>query len=177
MSHPNARLTPYGRLVLVERILAGYRVADVAAQLGCSRTCAYKWLHRYRAEGPGGLADRSSRPHCTPHRIDAGLERAICQLRASVRRGADWIAGELGICASTVGRVLRRNQMPHLSMLDALTGAPMRRGPATRVRYERDHPGELIHIDVKKLGRIPDGGRLARARTHHRGPQASVGGL
>jgi transposase InsO family protein len=147
-------------------------VADVASQLGCSRTCAYKWLHRYRAEGAGGLADRSSRPHRTPHRIDPRLERAICQLRASVRRGAEWIAAELGVPASTVGRVLQRNHMPHLSMLDALTGAPMRRGPATRVRYEREHPGELIHIDVKKLGRIPDGGgwrvhgRTTEARRH-----------
>ena len=158
VSHPNARLTPYGRLVLVERITAGYRVADVAAQLGCSRTCAYKWLTRYQTEGPGGLADRTSRPTHTPHRIDADLEQAICTLRAHTRRGAEWIAAELGLCAATVGRVLRRNGMPHLSMLDALTGAPIRRGPATRVRYERATPGELIHIDVKKLGRIPTGG-------------------
>jgi transposase InsO family protein len=158
MAHPNARLTPRGRLLLVERILAGYRVADVAAQLGCSRTCAYKWLARYRAEGTSGLVDRSSRPMRTPHRIAAALEQAILELRRRVRRGAEWIAGELGICASTVGRVLQRNHMPHLSMLDALTGIPVRRGPATRVRYERERPGELVHIDVKKLGRIPDGG-------------------
>ena len=172
MSHPNARLTPRGRLLLVERILAGYRVADVAAQLGCSRTCAYKWLHRYRREGPDGLADRSSRPKRTPHRIDAVLEQMILRMRRTMRRGADWIAGELGVCAATVGRVLRRHGMPQLSELDALTGIPVRRGPATGVRYERAHPGELIHIDVKKLGRIPDGGgwrihgRTAQARTH-----------
>jgi transposase InsO family protein len=168
MSHPNARLTPRGRLLLVERILAGYRVADVAAQLGCSRTCAYKWLHRYRAEGPRGLIDRASRPHHTPHRIDPGLERAICHLRRTMRRGADWIAGELGICAATVGRVLRRHGMPHLSALDALTGITVRRGPATRVRYERETPGELIHIDVKKLGRIPDGGGWRVIGREHR---------
>ena len=166
MSHPNARLPLYGRRVLVERILAGYRVADVAAQLGCSRTCAYKWLARYRAEGHAGLADRTSRPKHTPHRIDSDLERTILQMRRTMRRGADWIAGELGICAATVGRVLRRNDMPHLSMLDALTGIPIRRGPATRVRYEREVPGELIHIDVKKLGRIPTGGGW---RAHGRG--------
>jgi len=145
-------------MLLVERVLAGHRVADVAAQLGCSRTCAYKWLTRYSTEGPGGLADRSSRPTCTPHRIDAQLEQAICALRATARRGADWIAQELGLCAATVGRVLIRNGMPHLSMLDALTGIPVRRGPATRLRYEREHPGELVHVDVKKLGRIPAGG-------------------
>jgi len=168
MSHPNARLTPYGRRVLVERILAGYRVADVAAQLGCSRTCAYKWLHRYRTEGPDGLSDRSSRPTRTPHRIDAVLEQTILQMRRTMRRGQDWIAGELGICAATVGRVLRRNDMPHLSMLDALTGIPIRRGPATRVRYERETPGELIHIDVKKLGRIPTGGGWRAIGRQHR---------
>jgi transposase InsO family protein len=174
MSHPNARLTPYGRRVLVERILAGHRVADVAAQLGCSRTCAYKWLARYRAEGTDGLADRTSRPHRTPHRIDAVLEQMILQMRRTMRRGADWIAGELGICAATVGRVLRRHHVPYLRDLDALTGIPIRRGPATRVRYERDTPGELIHIDVKKLGRIPDGGgwrlhgRTTEARRHRR---------
>jgi transposase InsO family protein len=172
MSHPNARLTPYGRLLLVERILAGYRVADAAAQLGCSRTCAYKWLARYRADGPDGLSDRTSRPHHTPHRIDRALEQMILDMRTRVRRGAEWIAAELGICAATVGRVLRRNHMPHLSMLDALTGVPVRRGPATGVRYERDRPGELVHIDVKKLGRIPPGGgwrmhgRTAEARRH-----------
>jgi len=161
-------------LLLVERILAGYRVADVAAQLGCSRTCAYKWLHRYRTQGARGLNDRSSRPRRTPHRIDAGLEQAILQLRTRARRGAEWIAAELGICAGTVGRVLRRNGVPALRDLDALTGIPVRRGPATRVRYECDVPGELIHLDVKKLGRIPDGGgwraigRTARPRTHAR---------
>jgi transposase InsO family protein len=174
MSHPNARLTPYGRLVLVERILAGHRVADVAAQLGCSRTCAYKWLARYRADGPDGLSDRTSRPHHTPHRIDGALEQMILDMRTRVRRGPEWIAAELGICASTVGRALRRNHMPHLSMLDALTGVPVRRGPATRVRYERDRPGELVHIDVKKLGRIPAGGgwraygRTSRPATNRR---------
>jgi transposase len=89
VSHPNARLTPYGRLVLVERITAGYRVADVAAQLGCSRTCAYEWLARYRTEGPDGLADRSSRPKHTPHRIDAVLEQMILQMRRRLNRSAN----------------------------------------------------------------------------------------
>jgi len=172
VSHPNARLTPYGRGLLVGRILAGHRVADVAAQLGCSRTTAYKWLARYRREGAGGLADRTSRPHRVPHRLDTALEHAILELRRLRRRGADWIAAELGIPSSTVGRVLRRHRMPALRMLDALTGARIRRGPATGVRYERSTPGELIHIDVKQLGRIPDGGgwrahgRTAQARRH-----------
>ena len=172
VSHPNARLTPFGRMLLVERILAGHRVADVAAQLGCSRATAYKWLARWRAEGLRGLADRSSKPRRTPQRLAASLEDAILELRARARRGAEWIAAELGIPASTVGRVLVRHQMPRLSTLDALTGVPVRRGPATRVRDERERPGELVHIDVKKLGRIPLGGgwrmhgRTAEARRH-----------
>ena len=175
MSHPNARLTPRGRLLLVERILAGYRVADVAAQLGCSRTCAYKWLARYRTEGPAGLVDRTSAAHRIPHRIAAELERRVCELRRRCRRGPEQIAGELGMCAATVGRILARYGMPALRDLDALTGIPVRRGPMTGVRYERAHPGELIHIDVKKLGRIPDGGgwrahgRASRP-SNHRGP-------
>jgi len=174
MAHPNARLTPRGRLLAVERVASGHRVADVAAQLGCSRTCVYKWLDRYRAEGHAGLVDRTSAPHHIPHRIDRALEQAILAMRRTMRRGPEWIAAELGLCASTVGRVLRRYGMPHLSVLDLLTGIPIRRGAATRVRYERERPGELVHIDVKKLGRIPDGGgwrahgRTARPRAHAR---------
>src|SRR6202142_975736 len=172
MSHPNARLTPRGRLLLVERILAGYRVSDVAAQLGCSRTCAYKWLSRYQSEGPGGFLDRTSAAHRIPRRTTAELERRVCELRRRYRRGPEWIAAELGMCAATVGRILARHRMPHLSMLDALTGILVRRRPATRTRYERATPGELIHIDVKKLGRIPAGGgwrvhgRTTEARRH-----------
>jgi transposase InsO family protein len=158
MSHRNARLTPRGRLLLVERILAGYRVSDVAAQLGCSRTCAYKWLYRYRTEGPAGLVDRTSAAHRIPHRIAPELEWRACELRRRYRRGPEWIAAELGMCAAPVGRILARHRMPALRDLDALTGIPVRRGPATGIRYERATPGEMIHIDVKKLGRIPDGG-------------------
>ncbi len=86
------------------------------------------------------------------------IEARILEARRTHRHGAQWIGDELGIAASTVGRVLARHQMPRLSDLDTLTGQPVRRGPASGVRYERERPGELIHIDVKKLGRIPDGG-------------------
>ncbi len=97
MSHPNARLTPFGRMLLVERILAGHRVADVAAQLGCSRTCAYKWLHRYRQEGQRGLIDRSSRPGCTPHRLDVRTRAGDLRAAGHMRGAApEWIAAELG---------------------------------------------------------------------------------
>jgi transposase len=158
VAHANARLTVHGRRLLVGRVLAGHRVADVAHQLGCSRATAYKWLRRFRLEGEGGLVDRPSRPHHCPHRTPAHLEARILQARRRHRRGADWIAAELGVAASTVGRVIARHQLPRLSDLDALTGQPVRRGPVSRIRYEREHPGELIHIDTKKLGRIPPGG-------------------
>jgi transposase InsO family protein len=171
VAHANARLTVHGRGLLVERILAGHRPADVAHQMGCSRATAYKWLARYRHEGPAGLMDRPSRPHRRPHCTPAALEQRILEARRIHRRGADWIGAELGMAASTVGRVMRRHQMPLLRDLDALTGQPVRRGPATPVRYERERPGELIHIDVKKLGRIPDGGGW---RAHGRGPKPVI---
>jgi transposase InsO family protein len=158
VSHANARLTVRGRALLVERILAGHRPADVAHQMGCSRATAYKWLARFRTEGSDGLIDRPSRPRRCPHRTPPALERQIIQARRAHRRGADWIGAELGIAASTVGRVIRRAGLPRLSECDALTGEPVRRGPVSRVRYERKRPGELVHVDVKKLGRIPAGG-------------------
>jgi transposase InsO family protein len=139
--------------------------------MGCSRATAYKWLRRYRGEGPRGLADRPSRPHRCPHRTPSGIEALILQARRVHRRGAEWIGAELGIAPSTVGRVLVRHRMPLLGDLDALTGEPVRRGPVSRVRYERERPGELVHIDVKKLGRIPEGGGW---RAHGRGPKPSA---
>lgn len=171
MAHANARLTVRGRALLVERMLAGHRPADVAHQMGCSRATAYKWLRRFRSEGAAGLRDRPSRPHHCPHRTDDATERAILEARWVHRRGAGWIADELGRAASTVGRVLRRHQVPLLRDLDALTGEPVRRGPVSRLRYERERPGELIHIDVKQLGRIPDGGGW---RAHGRGPKPVI---
>jgi len=166
MAHANARLTVHGRALLIERVLAGHRPADVAHQVGCSRATAYKWLRRYRAEGTRGLLDRPSRPRHCPHRTPAPIEAAILEARRAHRCGADWIGAELGIAPSSVGRVLRRHGVPLLRDLDSLTGEPVRRGPVSGVRYEREHPGELIHIDVKKLGRIPDGGGW---RAHGRG--------
>jgi len=158
VSHANARLTIHGRALLVERVLAGHRPADVAHQMGCSRATAYKWLARFRCEGPAGLADRPSRPHRCPHRIPALLEERIVRARQVHRKGADWIGAELGMPASTVGRVLARHGVALLRDCDALTGQPVRRGPVSQLRYERERPGELVHVDVKKLGRIREGG-------------------
>jgi len=155
--HRNARLTVYARLLIVERLRAGWSQARVAEQLGVSRGTVKKWLDRYRAEGLVGLEDRSSRPHTTPRRTNAEIEAQVLALREGSRRGAVFLAGELGLVASTVGRILARHQVPALASIDAITGAPVRR-PRGGPRYERRRPGELLHVDVKKLGRVPDGG-------------------
>ncbi|MEV3998686.1 IS481 family transposase [Streptomyces halstedii] len=151
MSHRNARLTVHGRRLLVDRVRSGRPVAHVAAEMGISRPTAHKWLRRWHCEGEGGLIDRSSRPHRTPHRTTAATEARICRLRQDRKLGPARIGPILGLPTSTVHRVLTRHRLNRLSWLDRPTGTVIR-------RYERDHPGELIHVDVKKLGRIPDGG-------------------
>lgn len=159
MSHANARLTVRGRRLLVDRILVdGRRTAHVAAELGVSRQCAHRWVRRFLDEGPAGLLDRSSRPHHCPRRTPAQIEAAIVALRISARRGQQWIGDELGVPARTVSAVLRRHRLPYLRDCDPLTGAVIRASKTTAVRYEWAYPGELIHMDVKKIGRIPDGG-------------------
>lgn len=159
MSHGNARLTIHGRQLLVDRVLAGGRKpAHVAAELGVSRQCVYRWVRRFLEEGSAGLIDRSSRPHQCPRRTPPDVESAVVALRISTRRGQQWIADELGVPARTVSAILRRHQLPYLRDCDPLTGALIRASKTTAVRYERSRPGELIHMDVKKIGRIPDGG-------------------
>lgn len=158
VSHRNARLTPYGRRLLVERVLSGRPVAHVAKELGVSRQCAHRWVTRYRSEGEAGLADRSSRPHRSPRRTSAELERRVVALRRAERRGQDWLGPELGLPARTISRILRRHRAPYLRECDPLTGEVIRASRTTAVRYEHDHPGSLVHMDVKKIGRIPDGG-------------------
>ena len=149
--HANARLTPMGRLTLVMRIESGRPVAHVAAEMGISRPTAYKWWHRWRADGPAGLCDRSSRAHRCPHHTSRELEAMIAQLRTSLKLGPARIAGRLGLNPSTVHRVLVRLGLNRLAWLDRPTGRVIR-------RIHTSQPGELIHIDVKKLGAIPDGG-------------------
>lgn len=159
MSHANARLTVHGRALLVDRIINGQRpVAHVAAELGVSRQCAHRWVRRFRTEGIAGLADRSSRPHQCPRRTTPAVEDAVIALRRKERRGQDWIGVELGVPARTVSTILRRHKMAYLRDCDPLTGVPIRASKTTAIRYERTRPGELIHMDVKKIGRIPDGG-------------------
>ncbi|WP_033823881.1 IS481 family transposase, partial [Kitasatospora sp. MBT63] len=151
MSHRNARLTVHGRRLLVERVRAGRPVAHIAAEMGISRTTAHKWVRRWRAEGDAGLHDRPSRPRTTPHRTPATTEAEVCRLRRERKLGPARIGPILGVPPSTVHRILTRHGMNRLRWMDRPTGQVIR-------RYERQLPGELVHVDIKKLGNIPDGG-------------------
>jgi transposase InsO family protein len=151
MAHANARLTEFGRRLLVQRITElGWPPARAAESLGVSRATAYKWLGRYRSEGPAGLVDRSSRPHHCPHALPAAQVRRVLMTRRRRRQGPHRLGYHLGMARSTVYGVLRRHGMSRLAHTDRASGVV--------VRYQREHPGELVHLDVKKLGRIPDGG-------------------
>jgi transposase InsO family protein len=159
MSHGNARLTFHGRCLLVRRVrLEGRPAAHVARELGVSRQCAYRWVRRFDAEGWAGLHDRSSRPHRSPSRTPAATEARVVAARRALRRGPVFIAEETGVPARTISRILARRGEPSLAACDPLTGQIIRASKATAVRYERERPGELVHLDVKKLGKIPDGG-------------------
>jgi transposase len=149
--HRNARLTPLGRRTLIERIQQGRPVAHVAAEMGISRATAYKWWGRFRRLGWVGLEDRSSRPRRCPHQTQRQLERRIETLRRRRKLGPARIAGILAIAASTVHRVLVRLGLNRLRWFDRPTGRVVH-------HIETGRPGELVHIDVKKLGRIPPGG-------------------
>lgn len=167
MSHRNARLTLHGRRLLVHRVrVEGSPVAHVAKAMGISRQCAHRWVARFDAEGDAGLVDRSSRPHRSPTRTSVEVETAVIAARLEHRRGQDWLGAELGVAPRTVNRILQRHSMPMLRACDPLTGEVIRATKSTTVRYERDRPGELVHMDVKKIGRIPDGGGW---RAHGRG--------
>ncbi|WP_435748255.1 IS481 family transposase [Nocardioides sp. SYSU DS0663] len=158
MFHGSARLTVHGRLLIVQRHQAGWKQAHIAAAMGVSRKCVKTWIDRFAAEGENGLRTRSSRPHSTPTRTADEVEQRVLELRRHERRGQDWIGPELAIPPRTVSRILRRHEVPYLAECDPITGEVIRASRATGVRYEREKPGELVHMDVKKLGKIPDGG-------------------
>ncbi|MBE0011253.1 IS481 family transposase [Arthrobacter sp. AET 35A] len=158
MSHRNARLAPAGRMILIQRVLSGRPIAHVAKEMGISRPTAYRWVNRYRDDGLPGLEDRSSTPKSCPHATTAQETTHILVARAEHREGPQDLARRTGIGARTVSRILARAGVPKLWDLDPLTGIRIRAARATDRCYERDAPGDMIHIDVKKLGRIPDGG-------------------
>lgn len=151
-THANAALTPRARLRLARLIVdQGWPPARAAERYDVSWRTAKKWADRYRDEGPAGMVDRSSAPQHQPNRTPAPVVRKIVHLRWKQRLGPVDIADRLGMAASTVHAVLVRCRINRLTHIDRATGEPIR-------RYEHDKPGDLIHVDVKKLGRIPDGG-------------------
>lgn len=159
MVHRNARLTFEGRRILVRRVREEHwPIAHVAKAMGISRQCVHRWVARFDVDGEVGLHDRSSRPHTSPTRTCSAVEQRVIDARRAHRRGQDWLGPELGVPARTVNRILRRHGIPHLCVCDPLTGEVIRASKTTAIRYERDRPGELVHMDVKKIGRIPDGG-------------------
>ena len=168
MAHRTARLNAFGRQLLVTRIeVEGWPVARAAEAQGVSRTTAHKWIARYREESWAGLEDRSSRPHRSPRRTSPEATAAILAARVQRRWGPHRLGPLTGHPRSTVYAVLARHGFSRLRDADRSSGVP--------VRYVRDHPGELVHQDHKKLGRIPEGGghRLlgqTAGRRNRRGP-------
>ena len=163
MSHANALLTPRGRLLLARCVVdQHWTLRRAAERFQVSATTAARWAGRYRECGAAGMTDRSSRPHRSPGRTPTRLERRIIKVRVIRRWGPARIGFLLGVHPSTVHRVLSRYGMARLTWLDRPSGRVIR-------RYEHAAPGDLVHVDIKKLGRIPDGGgwrihgRAARA--------------
>jgi len=154
MAKHRPRLNVFGRQLLVWRILdEGRPVAMAADELGVSRATAYKWLRRFETEGEDGLLDRSSRPHRSPRALPPEVVAAIIRARVSRRYGPHRLAPLLGYPRSTIGKVLVRAGYARLRDSDRPSGVP--------IRYVKDQPGELVHQDHKKLGRIPPGAATA----------------
>lgn len=171
MSHANAALTPRARLRLAILIVeGGWTCAAASKMFMVSPRTAAKWAQRYRAEGAKGMADRSSRPRRSPAKTPPHTVRAIVRLRWRHRLGPVQIASQLAMPASTVHAVLVRCRISRLSRIDRVTGEPLR-------RYEHDHPGSLIHVDVTKFGNIPDGGghRFTGRQQGERNKRATAG--
>jgi transposase InsO family protein len=163
VAHANAALTPRHRLKLARAVVEdGWTIGYAAAVFNVSWPTAKRWAERYRTAGEAGMDDRSSRPHRCPRRTPAPLVRKIVHLRWKKRLGPVAIADRLGLAPATVHAVLVRCRINRLSHVDRRTGEPIR-------RYEHNHPGSLLHVDVKKLGNIPDGGGwryVGRAQGH-----------
>jgi transposase InsO family protein len=152
VSHANAALTPVQRLRLARKVVdEGWTVAAAADYFRVSWRTADRWSKRYLEMGAAGMQDRSSRPHSSPNRTVQPQVRKVVHLRWKQRLGPVGIGARLGMPASTVHAVLVRCRLNRLRYVDVKTGEPAR-------RYEHERPGALIHVDVKKLGNIPDGG-------------------
>ena len=152
MSHANAALTPRTRLKLARLIVElHWPVARAAERYDVSWPTANRWAQRYRELGEDGMQDRSSRPHHSPNKTPQPVIRKIVHLRWKQRLGPVEIGYRVELAPSTVHAVLVRCRLNRLSHVDRVTGEPTR-------RYEHDHPGSLLHVDVKKLGNVPDGG-------------------
>jgi transposase InsO family protein len=171
MAHANARTNLFARRLMVERVAAGWPAAHVAEQLGVSGATVHKWLRRYAEGGDAGLADRSSRPVRMPNRTSRQVEKRVLAARKRRQRGAVVLAGDLGLNPSTVGRILARHGVAHLAAVDPITGERVRGSRRSDNRYEHPRPGDMIHVDVKKLGKIPPGGGW---RLHGRDAAVSV---
>jgi len=152
MSHANAKLAPLGRLALARCVVDDrWPLRQAAQRFQVAPTTAARWAGRYRRFGVAGMVDRSSRPNRSPRRTPTRTERRIIKVRVTRRWGPARIAYLLGLHPSTVHRVLTRYRLARLAWLDRATGRNVR-------HYEHAHPGDLVHLDVKKLGKIPDGG-------------------
>jgi len=141
--HGSAALSPRQRRRLVQLVGSGVTVAAAAATVGCSRQTGSKWVNRHRRGE--GLDDRSSRPHHSPRRVAPAVEEAVLRARAELRAGPHVVGWATGVAASTVHAILRRHGCSRLRP---------RLSREQIVRYERERPGELLHVDCKKLGRI-----------------------
>ena len=159
--HPNAALTPTQRLKMVRLVGDGWSVAAAAQRFQVDDKTTRKWVDRYRCEGEAGMGDRSSRPCHSPRRTPEPQRQRVIELRRRTRRGAGFIAHVCGMHASTVHRICVAAGLGRLDHGDRSCGPPPK-----PLRYEREKPGELVHVDVKKLPAIPDGGGW---RTHGRG--------
>lgn len=159
--HPNAVLTPNGRRRMVGCVIdRGWTIEATAERFQVDAKTVRKWRDRFVADGESGLRDRSSRPQRSPNLTPRSCRREVVRLRKKRRWGADHIAHETGLAASTVQSILRRAGLGRLDVGDRATDTePVR-------RYQRDRPGELIHVDIKKIAGIPDGGGW---RIHGRG--------
>ncbi len=163
-SHKNARLTQKGRELLIDRLARGEFPVDVASAMGVSVRTVYKWRKRYRDHGLSGLLDRSSRPSYSPARTSATLETQVISLRRR-KRTYDRIADQTGLSRATVGRILVRHGLNRWRDLEPVEPV---------IRYERDRPGEMIHIDIKKLGKF---NRVGHRITGDRHGQSNARGI